>query len=65
MTKTDQYSALWDNRDCPNDCNGQLQQQDKYNVMCTTCKEVFTHVRNQNRNGLANSDGDIVVEIEE
>lgn len=32
----------FDGEDCPRDCGGQLEHQDAVNVMCLTCKEVFT-----------------------
>lgn len=34
---------LWDHADCPRDgCEGELQDQGDYNVMCLSCNEVFT-----------------------
>lgn len=36
----------WDHEDCPlDDCDGELQQQDKFNVMCLDCEAVFSHYR--------------------
>lgn len=35
----------WDHEPCPLDgCEGELQQQDDYNVMCLDCEAVFVHV---------------------
>lgn len=36
---------FWTDEPCPHDdCDGQLQQQDDYNVMCLDCRSVFVHV---------------------
>ena len=36
----------WDHEDCPrDDCNGELQQQDRFNVLCLACEGVWTHVK--------------------
>lgn len=34
----------WDHEDCPrDDCDGELQQQDEFNVLCLSCEGVWTH----------------------
>ena len=36
----------WDQEACPRDnCSGELQQQDRFNVLCLACEGVWTHVK--------------------
>jgi hypothetical protein len=36
----------WDHEACPrDDCDGELQQQDRFNVLCLACEGVWTHVK--------------------
>ena len=37
---------FWDDEDCPHDwCEGELQQQDRFNVMCLQCESAWSHIR--------------------
>lgn len=41
----DGMERFWDHEDCPHDwCDGEIQQQDKYNVMCLDCEAVWIPV---------------------
>jgi len=52
---------IWDNEDCPVDgCDGELQQQDKYNVMCLTCEDIWTHWASGEEDLLVTEDHEIV-----
>lgn len=43
----------WDHEDCPRDgCDGELQQQDRFNVMCLKCERVFTHQKDDDEHRL-------------
>ena len=43
----------WDHEDCPRvHCDGELQQQDRFNVMCLECETVFTHQKDDNEHRL-------------
>ena len=36
---------IWDREDCPeDDCDGELQQQDEFNVMCLSCEVIWSHI---------------------
>lgn len=53
----------WDCEDCPRDgCKGELQQQDRYNVMCLDCEEVFAHYRDESTHYLVDENSDTVTE---
>ncbi|ELZ23512.1 hypothetical protein C475_14603 [Halosimplex carlsbadense 2-9-1] len=59
----DDPGQCWDHEDCPRDgCDGELQQQDRFNAMCLTCENAWGHVRDQTTHYLQNEDGEIVVE---
>lgn len=46
-------SRCWDGEDCPNDdCDGDLQQQDRLNVTCLTCEDVWTHTKDDEHHKL-------------
>lgn len=48
---------VWDHEDCPLDgCDGELQQQDKFNVMCLECEAVWTHVKSETKHCLQTED---------
>lgn len=54
---------VWDQEGCPVDgCDGDLEQQDQFNVMCLTCEEVWTHVKYQSVHRLVNADDETVDE---
>lgn len=60
---TDGIERTWDHDDCPcDDCDGELQQQDQYNVMCLSCERVWTHVNNQTKHYLQTADFETVAE---
>lgn len=41
---TDGSGYVWDHENCPrDDCEGELQQQDEFNVLCLSCEDVWTH----------------------
>jgi hypothetical protein len=43
----------WDHEDCPRgNCDGELQQQDRFNVMCLECEIVFTHQKDTDEHRL-------------
>jgi hypothetical protein len=51
----------WDHEDCPrDDCEGELEQQDKFNVMCLSCEDVFSHYRRGSFHWLEDSDFETV-----
>jgi hypothetical protein len=53
---------LWDDEPCPEeDCDGDLQQQDQFNVMCLDCEAVWTHIKwDDERHELQTADGETV-----
>lgn len=54
---------VWDHEDCPlDDCDGELQQQDKFNVMCLGCEAVWTHVKSGTKHYLQTEDFETVAE---
>ncbi|QCC57272.1 hypothetical protein [Natrinema thermotolerans] len=54
----------WDDADCPNNhCNGTLQQQDFYNVLCLECDDVFQHMKTEDEHWLVTSDFETVVQV--
>lgn len=53
----------WDHEDCPrDDCDGELQQQDRFNVMCLSCEAVFAHYRRGDRHWLEDEDYETVAQ---
>jgi len=53
----------WDGEDCPHeDCDGELGQQDRLNVMCRTCEDVWTHVKTDTKHKLQTADYEFVAE---
>jgi hypothetical protein len=53
----------WDHDECPRDgCDGELSQQDRLNVMCRSCEEVWTHVRTETEHKLQTAEFEIVAE---
>jgi len=43
----------WDNEKCPrDDCEGELQQQDQFNVMCLSCEGIWSHVKTETKHYL-------------
>ncbi|ELY68864.1 hypothetical protein [Natrinema versiforme] len=53
----------WDHEDCPREnCEGELQQQDQYNVMCLSCERVWTHVRSETTHSLQTANFETVAE---
>jgi len=55
MSDTDSNGTewCWDHEDCPRDhCDGELQQQDRLNVMCLECETVFTHQKDDDEHRL-------------
>lgn len=39
---------FWDHEPCPlEDCDGELQQQDRFNVLCLECGAVFGHLKDE------------------
>ncbi|WP_251342405.1 hypothetical protein [Haloplanus halophilus] len=52
---------IWDHEDCPRDaCDGELQQQDDFNVMCLSCEEVWGHHKNDEEHYLVSKESNIV-----
>lgn len=60
--RTDGGSVFtWDEEDCPrDDCEGDLQQQDEYNVMCLSCEGVWTHWKDETEHILVTVDHETV-----
>jgi len=53
----------WDNEECPRDgCGGELQQQDKCNVMCLSCEGICSHVKTETTHYLQTADFETVAE---
>lgn len=51
----------WDHEDCPRDgCEGPLQQQDRYNVMCLSCGEDWAHYKDGDDHMLVTRDGETI-----
>lgn len=60
-TQTDDGERCWDYEDCPrDDCGGELQQQDKINVMCLECEGVWSHVTTATEHYLQTADFEAV-----
>jgi|GEM_PF-2656928 len=58
---TDGGSYFWDDVDCPRvQCDGDLQQQDEFNVMCLECEEVWSHVIENDEHLLVSVAGKII-----
>lgn len=58
---------FWDHKPCPADgCDGELQQQDRMNVTCLTCEEVWNSVINAYNNEIRLYDtyGDGIAAVE-
>jgi len=52
---------IWDSDGCPvGECDGELQQQDKFNVMCLSCESVWTHWQSSEEDLLVTEDNEIV-----
>jgi hypothetical protein len=48
---------VWDHEDCPHDdCEGELEQQDEFNVMCLACERVWSHRKDQTHHELVTVD---------
>jgi len=57
----DGTGRYWDHEDCPRDnCNGELQQQDQFNVMCLSCEGIWTHVKSETKHYLQTADFETV-----
>ena len=53
----------WDHEDCPrDDCDGELQQQDQFNVMCLSCESVWSHIKSETKHYLQTQDFETVAE---
>jgi hypothetical protein len=53
----------WDHEDCPHDdCDGELSQQDRFNVMCLSCERVWTHYKTESKHKLQTADFETVAE---
>mgnify|MGYP000215221440 CR=1 FL=1 len=51
----------WDHEDCPrDDCSGELQQQDRFNVLCLSCEGVWTYVKTSTAHLLQTADCETV-----
>ncbi|NHN64325.1 hypothetical protein G9463_13605 [Haloarcula sp. JP-Z28] len=51
----------WDHEDCPrDDCDGGLQQQDRFNVLCLACEGVWTYVKTSTAHLLQTADCETV-----
>jgi len=56
-------TRCWDHEDCPrDDCEGELEQQDQFNVMCTTCERIWAHIKWGNSHELQTKRGEKVAE---
>jgi len=54
---------VWDHEDCPeDDCDGDLEQQDRFNVMCLACEAVWTHVTYESVHRLVTVDDETAAE---
>jgi len=63
MSNSDGTERCWDNEECPRDnCEGELQQQDKLNVTCLLCEAVWSHVKTRKKHYLQTVDFEIVAE---
>lgn len=53
----------WDHEDCPHDeCDGELQQQDRFNVTCLSCEQVWSHIKTDTKHYLQTVDHETVAE---
>lgn len=53
----------WDDKDCPREsCDGDLQQQDRFNVMCLNCERVWVHYKDETAHYLTDQYGENVAE---
>jgi hypothetical protein len=58
---TENTNGCWDGEHCPrDDCDGRLQQQDQYNVMCLTCEEAWSHIKTADNHCLQTEDFETV-----
>jgi len=56
---------IWDYEDCPNgECDGELQQQDEYDVMCLGCEDIWTHYQTPSEHTLITAEGVTVARVE-
>lgn len=54
-------TLCWDHEDCPrDDCDGELQQQDRFNVMCLSCEHVWMHWKDETDHVLETEDHETV-----
>lgn len=54
---------FWDHGDCPRDeCDGELEQQDRFNVMCLSCESVWGHAKMGDKHYLQTEDFETVAE---
>ncbi|SDL10234.1 hypothetical protein [Natronorubrum texcoconense] len=61
MTDGGTAGYCWDDEDCPrDDCDGDLQQQDEFNVMCLSCNDVWAHWTDETEHHLVSPDEDTV-----
>ncbi|SDJ32239.1 hypothetical protein SAMN05216226_102126 [Halovenus aranensis] len=59
----DSGGLCWDHHDCPTeDCDGELQQQDKVNVVCLSCDGWWSHVAGSTTHFLVTATGEKVLE---
>ena len=55
--------CCWDNAECPrDDCEGDLQQQDTFNVTCLSCRGVWSHVKTEAKHYLQTAGGETVAQ---
>lgn len=52
---------FWDHEECPrDDCEGELQQQDEWNVICLECETVWAHYTDATHHELVDENADVV-----
>lgn len=55
---------VWDHLDCPrDDCDGELQQQDRFNVMCLLCERAWSHLVTEDYHQLLTEDDEVVSKV--
>jgi hypothetical protein len=58
-----QFGRCWDYEDCPReDCDGELSQQDRINVLCLSCERVWTHLKTDDKHKLKTADCETAAE---
>lgn len=61
VTGIDRSGYFWDHESCPLGwCDGDLEQQDRFNVMCLSCERAWGHMKDEDYHYLVGSNGESV-----